>query len=310
MDKMSAADALNNQNTDDLISAITSAIQNEIQNSKETFNIDSIAYTISEIASGIQIKLPTDISLNDNETGEITGVVLNYNNISLTPKNSSSSSFTVVGFLPTSSTQTGYNPGGQGSSTNRNHQIASKLDSYLSQIINVSKQDNMSSMSAADALNNQTSDNLKQAITAAIQNEIGSEQFNIDGIAYTAAEIASSIQIGLPTSISLTAAENGQIPNVTLSYNNISLKANNGQSTFIIEGFEQNTIDQINKIIANTLGSYIKNPIVLTNNFAYTVLDCLSNTTDAQTLTTAIMSAIGNELSSSTNLIINSIQLN
>ncbi|MBQ5492756.1 MAG: hypothetical protein IIT78_02630, partial [Mycoplasmataceae bacterium] len=100
-----------------------------------------------------------------------------------------------------------------------------------------------------------------------------------------------------------------QIPNVTLSYNNISLKANNGQSTFIIEGFKQSTIDKINKIIGDTLGSYIKNPIVLASDFAYTVLDCLSNTTDAQTLKTAIMSAIGNQLNS-TNVIINGIKLN
>ncbi|MBQ5543458.1 MAG: hypothetical protein IIT97_00790, partial [Mycoplasmataceae bacterium] len=250
MDEMSAVDALNNQTSDNLIGAITSAIQNEIQKSKETFNIDSIAYTISEIVSGIQIKLPTDISLSDNETGEITGVALSYNNISLTPKNDSSNSFTVTGFLPTSSTQTGYNPGGKGNSTNRNHQIATQLDSLLNQIINVGSYESMSSISAADALNNQATDNLTTAIISAIEAEIGTKSFNIDGITYTAKEIASGISIGLPKTVTLQDDETAQIPGVTLSYNGISLtwkntgsssssttSSSSSNSDFIVNGF-------------------------------------------------------------------------
>ncbi|MBO6042521.1 hypothetical protein J6P52_05245 [bacterium] len=81
----------------------------------------------------------------------------------------------------------------------------------------------MNSITAQDALNNQTSDNLKQAITTAIQNEIGSDQLTFDGLTYTASEIANNITITLPLSITSTDNENAQIPGVTLSYNNIQL---------------------------------------------------------------------------------------
>ncbi|MBO6022264.1 hypothetical protein J6W34_00690 [bacterium] len=81
----------------------------------------------------------------------------------------------------------------------------------------------MNSITAQDALNNQTSDNLKQAITTAIQNEIGSDQLTFDGLTYTASEIANNITITLPSTISPTDNQNAQIPGVTLSYNGISL---------------------------------------------------------------------------------------
>jgi hypothetical protein len=77
-------------------------------------------------------------------------------------------------------------------------------------------------MSAADAISNDAT-SLKTAIISAIETEIGTKSFNIDGIAYTAKEIASQISIGLPTTITLQDDENAQIPNVTLSYNGISL---------------------------------------------------------------------------------------
>ncbi|MBO7044553.1 hypothetical protein J6W34_08770 [bacterium] len=81
----------------------------------------------------------------------------------------------------------------------------------------------MGSYTAADALNDYASDNLKAAIIKAIQNEIGSDQFTFAGIAYTASEIANNIVISLPKSISITDDENAQIPNVALSYNGIAL---------------------------------------------------------------------------------------
>ena len=81
----------------------------------------------------------------------------------------------------------------------------------------------MNSITAQDALNNQTSDNLKQAITSAIQNEIGNDQLTFDGLTYTASEIANNITITLPLSITSIDNQNAQIPGVTLSYNNIPL---------------------------------------------------------------------------------------
>jgi hypothetical protein len=117
----------------------------------------------------------------------------------------------------------GTNPGGQSSSTNRNHQIATKLDSLLSQYINVANYESMKTYTAADALNAEASDNLKTAIIKAIVAEIGSDQFTFDGLTYTAQEIGNGIKVSLPSAISLQDDMNSQIPGVTLSYNGISL---------------------------------------------------------------------------------------
>jgi hypothetical protein len=81
----------------------------------------------------------------------------------------------------------------------------------------------MSSYTAADALNNASSDNLTVAIVSAIKVEIGTSSFDIDGIAYTVDQICAGIKIVLPKTITLQDDENGQIPGVTLSYNSISL---------------------------------------------------------------------------------------
>ncbi|MBQ5492685.1 MAG: hypothetical protein IIT78_02260, partial [Mycoplasmataceae bacterium] len=316
MNTTSAADSLNDVAL--LDDAINSAIETEINSSINKFNFNGISYNASQIIQGISIKLPKTITLQDDETGQIPAVSLLYNGTYLKASNGDST-FIVDGFLKVSSSQVGYNPGGKNSSTNRNHQIANKLDSYLSQIINISKQTDIASMTAADALNAEASDNLKTAITKAIQTEIGSEQFNIDGIAYTAAEIASSIQIDLPTSISLTAAESGQIPNVTLSYNDISLTWKNTSSSssnidFIIEGFTKVSATQIgynpsgkgnntnrNHQIANILDSLLNQVINVVNEYnmnSYSSADALyAQSTD--NLLTAITNAVQKEIEQS-----------
>ncbi|MBQ5492729.1 MAG: hypothetical protein IIT78_02485, partial [Mycoplasmataceae bacterium] len=117
--------------------------------------------------------------------------------------------------------------------------------------------DSMNSITAQDALNNQTSDNLKQAITSAIQNEIGSVSFTFDGLTYTASEIANNITITLPLSITSIDNQNAQIPGVTLSYNNIPLTWNTSSSSsstassssssntdFIVEGFSSSSTNK------------------------------------------------------------------
>ncbi|MBO7044537.1 hypothetical protein J6W34_08670 [bacterium] len=228
MNSYTAADALTKHNAN-LITAIKDEIATEISNINN-FIFGGILYSASEIVSGIQIDLPTNVSLSSDESGQITGVSLSYNDIKLMSNSSSTSStiindFIVEGFMPTNSSQTGYNPGGKGNSANRNHQIATKLDSFLNQIIQIS---GFSTITAADALNDQLTkinNNLESAIISAIQDEIkeSKETFNIDGIAYSATDISNGIEICFPKSVSLTNDENAQIPGVTLSYNGISL---------------------------------------------------------------------------------------
>ncbi|MBO6021809.1 hypothetical protein J6P68_03135, partial [bacterium] len=211
MNTTSAADSLNNVAL--LDDAINSVIETEINSSINKFNFNGISYNANQIIQGISIKLPKTITLQDDETGQIPGVSLLYNGTYLKASNGNST-FIVDGFLKVSSSQAGYNPGGKNSNTNRNHQVANKLDSYLSQIINISKQTNIASMTAADALSAEASDNLKAAIIKAIEVEIANQSFNIDGISYTASEIGNSIQITLPSNILLADDENGQIPGV------------------------------------------------------------------------------------------------
>ncbi|MBO6073236.1 hypothetical protein J6P59_06580 [bacterium] len=79
---MTAGDALNNQASDNLKAAIIKAIEVEIAN--QSFNIDGISYTASEIGNSIQITLPSNILLANDENGQIPGVTLSYNCVSLT----------------------------------------------------------------------------------------------------------------------------------------------------------------------------------------------------------------------------------
>ena len=92
-----ALDALSNVSSDNLKTAIITTIENEITQSKEAFNIDAVAYTASEIASNITVKLPSSISSQENENQEIIGVLLNYNNIALTAK-TGETTFIITGF--------------------------------------------------------------------------------------------------------------------------------------------------------------------------------------------------------------------
>ncbi|MBO7044551.1 hypothetical protein J6W34_08760, partial [bacterium] len=70
----------------------------------------------------------------------------------------------------------------------------------LNQIINVGSIDNMSSYTAADALNDEASNNLKQAVIEAIENEISSSisKFTFNSLTYTAKEIGNGIDVSLP----------------------------------------------------------------------------------------------------------------
>ena len=322
MSSYTAADALTKHNAN-LITAIKDEIATEISNINN-FIFGGILYSASEIVSGIQIDLPTNVSLTSDESGQITGVSLSYNGIKLMSNSFSTNStiindFIVEGFIPVNSTQTGYNPGGKGNSANRNHQIATKLDSFLNQIIQIS---GFSTITAADALNDQLTkinNNLESAIVSAIQSEIkqSKETFNIDGIGYSATDISNGIEIGFPKSVSLTDDENAQIPNITLSYNGISIttKTINNTSTndFIIEGFTKPSASQIgynpggkgnntnrNHQIASKLDSLLNQIINISKEpiSSYTAADSL-NSTLTNNLKSAIIQVIENEISSS-----------
>ena len=321
---ISAADAINSDATK-LESAIISAIETEIANSKETFNIDGISYPLSDIDSGLKVSyLPTSISPSDDENGIIPGVTLSYNGITLTPKSGStnassnsgtSNTFTVKGFSNVTAKQI---------ATNNNNQIASKLDSLLNQIINIGSYNSMSSYTAADALNNANSDNLTAAIISAIKAEIGTSSFDINGIAYTADQICAGIEIGLPKTITLQDDENAQIPGVTLTYNSISLTWKNSSSSsssttsssspsntgFIVEGFTKvsaaqagynpggqgNTANR-NHQIATILDSILNQEIEVSGFSTITASNAIKN--DTTSLKTAIINAIETEIANS-----------
>ena len=87
MSSYTAADALHEENSDNLVNAIQQAIENEITTKLgDSFNIDAITYTVSEIISNLIVTLPSSITSTDDENAQISGVGLSYNSISLTPK--------------------------------------------------------------------------------------------------------------------------------------------------------------------------------------------------------------------------------
>ncbi|MBO6072633.1 hypothetical protein J6P59_03215 [bacterium] len=120
----------------------------------------------------------------------------------------------------------------------------------------------------------------------AIQDEIASEisqnyinGFTINNIVFTASEIANNIDVLLPTSISPTNDKNAQIPNVSLSYDSITLQNTNKTTTFTITGFKDQTTQFTNQQIANSLDHLLNQDINISKYFA--------NDTAANTIQTA-----------------------
>ncbi|MBR4486416.1 hypothetical protein IKS57_03560, partial [bacterium] len=264
-----AADALTNASSDNLVTAIISTIQTEISNNIKSFVIDGIAYSASEIANNLTVTLPKSITQKNDIDAQIPNVSLSYNSIILTAKTSSGSTtytFTIEGFTNATASSIGTNPTGQGQDNNRNHKIASLLDSILNQIITVS---GLGSITASDALQNalkEVNSKLQDAIISAIDNEIENQTFIIDGIAYTISQITSGLTISLPKSITYSDAQNGQIPNVQLSYNNILLTCtsqttNTTTNSFIVQGFDIGTSASQIQDVAGKLGSLLGNTI-------------------------------------------------
>lgn len=231
--------------------AIKYQIENEILNSNVLFSFNNLSYTASEIASNIIIKLPNAISLSNNENSCINGVLLSYCNISLNAKNGDSS-FIITGFgSPSPSWNNAFN-----------QLVANQLNTLLSNNINISNNETMNTISAQDALFNNSS-NLKTAIINEITSFLTSlnVKFNIEDSSYSISDITKNITITLPQDILISNDENGLIPNVFLSYSGISLTSKNNQTSFTISGFK-------------TINSYNSNNVL---NEAYEIDQQLSN---------------------------------
>ncbi|MBO6023118.1 hypothetical protein J6P51_04085, partial [bacterium] len=164
--------------------------------------------------------------------------------------------------------------------TNDSHSVTSLLDTLLSNIINVTKYDEMSSNTVQDAFNVQST--LKQAIKQAIQNEIATaaNKFLAINSTYSIQDIIDNIQITLPTTLSALDIEQAQISNVTLSYENTSLSNSSNTSNFIVQGFKEtissSDIQSINQQIAQMIETNVNN-IISYNLKAFYVGDYLFN---------------------------------
>ncbi|MBO6042114.1 hypothetical protein J6P52_02960 [bacterium] len=103
------------------------------------------------------------------------------------------------------------------------------------------------------------------------------------------------MDIALPKTVSYTNYLNGEITNVNLTYDEISIKPNNANSYSVIgfntpsknENANQNQVEDV----ANKLALIINNPIELIK-YNYTVQQSLSSTSNEQILINAIKNAI------------------
>ncbi|MBO6022266.1 hypothetical protein J6P68_05625 [bacterium] len=200
-----ATSALSNENN--LDNAIISSLQKEIS----SFTFNNIVFDPQDIfnTNTLTIKIPSSNAIIDNGQ-EISNVTIYFENSQLS--NTQGQYFIVGSFKEETS-----------DGTSVSQQIANKLDSLLSNIINVAQYYSMDTYTAAEALNNQATDSLTNAIISAIKYELGSNSIEIDNNSYSINNIANELKVSLPSTISLTDDENAQIPGVTLSYDNISL---------------------------------------------------------------------------------------
>ncbi|MBO6095504.1 hypothetical protein J6P11_05940 [bacterium] len=153
--------------------------------------------------------------------------------------------------------------------------------------------------------NTSSSITLQQAIIDFLQNEINNSniKFVFNNVSYSVSDILKNISINLPTSISSLNNQNGQIPNVTLSYNSIQLINTSGTSNFIVDGFSPVSALQTGtnynryKTIAKTLDSLL-NQIIDVSSYdsmsSYTAIDALNN--ESNSLQDAIRSVIKAEI--------------
>ncbi|MBR4486756.1 hypothetical protein IKS57_05450 [bacterium] len=242
MSSYSAAQAVTTYNSE-LKQAILDAIQNQIvTKSGASFSFDNINLSINDIMQNIEITaIPASISLTNVENGEIVGISLSYNGMSLYSSNSSM--FIVTGFKTITASEEFINQG---------IKIANELSKVLTTTINIGSYENINTYTASNALNQQKQGYslLQNAVTNTIDSEIinNISFFVVNGVAYTEADITSnsSIKISFPSTISNIDNENAQIPNVQIYfqvYNDIQdydyqLTSKTGSQNFTINGFK------------------------------------------------------------------------
>ncbi|MBQ5492306.1 MAG: hypothetical protein IIT78_00320, partial [Mycoplasmataceae bacterium] len=175
--------------------------------------------------------------------------------------------------------------------TSENEAIANTLDSLLNNYINVANYDSMNTLTAYQALNKPNA--LTYAIKQAILNQISQSTFEIDGNSYKTLQIVNNINVKLPNTNSLNSNYSIQIQGVTLSYNGISLKTSNGDSTFTIIGFKQssyetymensilNWLNSDQNVLNTSNSSFVdliqQNLLISTNNSNTSEEYCISN---------------------------------
>ncbi|MBO6095512.1 hypothetical protein J6P11_05980 [bacterium] len=110
--------------------------------------------------------------------------------------------------------------------------------------------------------------NLLGAILEALQIEISGygPDFLISNVIYTPSEIINNIKINLPTSVTPTGEEHGEITGVTITYNQLPLKNNeNGSTSFNVTGFLSTNNVGINTLsnqqVADKLSSLLSQTI-------------------------------------------------
>ena len=236
MSTYSALNALNNNSTN-LTSAILAVIENMINENTSYYGVffGDTDSEITSIMNDIKIILPSYISLKDNESGQIPGVQITYDGISVIAANdvnenlaNISNTFIIDGFEPENTSSSNTN-------NNVNLQIATALSALLSNELNINSYNNMNTYTAAEALFNYSND-LKQAILTKI--EVIYTQSNLHD-SFNWKQISSRIEIILPNSISITNDQNAQISGVQLTYNGILLTSKiTGSQTFNIIGFK------------------------------------------------------------------------
>ncbi|MBO6042569.1 hypothetical protein J6P52_05500, partial [bacterium] len=182
-----------------------------------------------------------------NQNGTTSGKHGSNSNNNTSGSNSNNSGSTGPGPAPgpgpvqTNPKNTQPEPSPTSTNSNSDKTIVSKLDSLLNSSINVANYDSMNTLTPTQALNEQT--NLTNAIRQAILNQISQSPFEVDGNSYNPFQIVGEINVKLPNANSLNSNYSAQIQGVTLSYNGISLKTSDGDSTFTIIGFKQSSYE-------------------------------------------------------------------
>ncbi|MBO6073321.1 hypothetical protein J6P59_07005, partial [bacterium] len=292
---LTASEALYANNYETVVNLILNKIKDDLANTK--FNINGNSYTSIQIIKNLHIVLPTNITYDEYESGTLNNVIIQYitnkSTININPINAIG--YTVKGFfIP--------------ESNNISKTIADKLSLNIKNPIQIND-----SLNANQAIQANNIDTTINKIKDVIRNDLNNEDLTIyNNVSVPIDQILKNIHITFPNSISSSELNDGNINNVSLTYENndniASIIPSNSQKNFIIQGFNipnDNQTQLQNTAIVNELDKLIKNPITLANGFGLTAAQSISSDANKQTLFNAIKEVIKNELG--TNFTINSI---